>query len=271
MQPAQKYTYPTINGKKVGKDWLKQDKSDVQTTEYRRHLYTALEKARDNYVGRLKAQGQEPPASVMGPVLSNPQETDYLTEDPKVPNFTQKRSPLHKHGTGCLGGEYTRYFTVDNKSFSYYENAQSANIKKTLTIQGAKAEFQEFEKFKADAKVKGNEHFNDTDYVWTNVNNKYRVGIHLKERLKGARTSPIFFYTDNLHEGKILTNNVNFQGDQFALTQGTELIDLGFQIEKATRLNKIMKLLVYAKDKRTVQFYNLNRAASDMATVAVQA
>jgi hypothetical protein len=89
--------------------------------------------------------------------------------------------------------------------------------------------------------------------------------------LKGTRTSPIFFYTDDLHQGKILANNVNFQGDQFALTQGTELIDLGFQIEKATRLNKIMKLLVYAKDKRTVQLYNLNRAASDMATVAVQA
>jgi hypothetical protein len=68
---------------------------------------------------------------------------------------------LSKYGTGCFGGTYHRFFTVDDKNFAYYENKQSTQVKKMLKMKNAKAEFQEFEQFKIDAKKSENAHYND--------------------------------------------------------------------------------------------------------------
>jgi hypothetical protein len=108
------------------------------------------------------------------------------------------------------------------------------------------------------------------DYNWTQTNMRYRVGVLLPNRQKGGRVSPIFYYTTDLHEAKFLQVNINLYGDKYRNDRMKDVIRLGEKIEKATRLQKIMQLLVLAKEKRFVQMVSFQQTSSDLITIAQQ-
>lgn len=98
----------------------------------------------------------------------------------------------------------------------------------------------------------------------------YRVAIYLAQRVKGGKPSPVFHYTANLHEAKFLAVNIQVYGDSFRNARLRTLIQTGEKIEKVTRLQKLMRLMVFAKEKRFVQMYNFQNLAVDMIDVALQ-
>lgn len=54
-------------------------------------------------------------------------------------------------------------------------------------------------------------------------------------RLAGREMKPVFYYTDSLHDAKILQLNVELYGSKFKVDRLPSMIELSYQIEKVTR------------------------------------
>jgi len=66
---------------------------------------------------------------------------------------------------------------------------------------------------------------------------------------------PVYFYSKDLHDAKFLLVNISFYGNQSQAAAMTGMIELANQIEKATRFQKIMNLMCFAKEKRFVAMH----------------
>ena len=135
-----------------------------------------------------------------------------------------------------------------------------ANIKKALDLKDSEAFIQKRENFYKDQKA-GNIQGGDQ---WSNPACELRVGIKLTQR----QMKPVFYYTDSLHDAKILQINVELYGSSFKVDRLPSMIEMSYQIEKVTRFQKIITLLCWAFEKRMVRMNDFQQLASNIVDVA---
>ena len=72
-------------------------------------------------------------------------------------------------------------------------------------MMGIKATLQEVDEFNAMLlNLEPDAPENERDYEWTDASAKYRACILLPDRQKNGRISPVFRYSEDLHEVKNL-------------------------------------------------------------------
>jgi len=112
------YKYDKVHGRAIGKGWLadvgntKDGQSATTVQQYREMLLAAMGQARDQYVKRKRAEGAHVAKSITKAAQAF-QDTNLKTINPEIPDFSSKRSPMHKFKGGCLPSTYQRFFTVD--------------------------------------------------------------------------------------------------------------------------------------------------------------
>lgn len=133
-------------------------------------------------------------------------------------------------------------------------------------MKGVKAFFEDLADFER-AKKKG---MASTFYEWADSKLSYRVGLLLPSRIKNGEIAPIFYYTNNMHDAKFLVVKANLYGNP-ARNQGLkDVIHVAEKIERATRLQKIVKLMAFAKEKRFFQMNQFQYLTTHMFDVAKQ-
>lgn len=138
----------------------------------------------------------------------------------------------------CCNSEYQRYFQLDDANLKYYLGAQDKDIKKKLGLQGATAQLESYNQ-RAAAKGKADR--------WHVEESQYRVGIKLAQR-KG----PIYFYSNSLHDSKVLVHTIKTLTDpDFSRTVGT-LVNSASAANEVHTASRILNLLTSAAEKRNV-------------------
>ena len=160
--------------------------------DYRQKLFKSFEGAQQRFLERKKERRVQNQLSNLCPLET---EEDFLTVNPKNPSLALKKRKVIKESRGALKRVIERYFVIDNVLITFFEKESDTDFKKNSSLDGAFVFVESIE---------------ETDDRWHDRKCRHRVQIILPQR----QAKPIFFYSNDLNEAKILAARIYMSSDK---------------------------------------------------------